>query len=490
MNNAILVFSLYFIFVVILTFVGTRQLGRKSTENFSEEFFVGGRRLGPVALAILVAAGAASTGTFVGSPGVSSQFGPGYFILFVTGQIAMNLFILGIFAKKMNIIGRRTKSETYIDILRHRYENYKPLIFVVLISVLTFLMAAIIAEFTGGSRIIQVMTGIPFEYSLIIFASIITLYTAFGGLKGVSIVGILQGIIMTVASIVLAVGYFTHFNGIGNIFEEVREIDPKLITPNFGGEFPLFEMLGYWLTYSVGLLGLPWAVQSVLGYRSTKTMRYAIVIGVVIVAFWTIFISSWGGVAGRVFSPDLEIPDLTIPVLSEGILPDALSGLVLAGVASAGQSTIAALFILASGSLVVNIYKVFINSQASESNIKKVSVLTVFAIGILAVILTLNPPPSLQILITFSMGGAASSLIAPMVLGLFWPRTNKYGAFIGVLSGLIGYIVFSQVNLGFDAFMQAPFLFAFPLSIIFTVLVSLITEKPDKETINIYFGKM
>src|SRR5699024_7778006 len=100
-----------------------------------------------------------------------------------------------------------TKSETYIDIIRHRYKNYKPLIFVILAAILTFLMAAIIAEFTGGSRIIQVMTGIPFEFSLIIFASIITLYTALGGLRGVSIVGILQGTVMTIASIVLAAGY-------------------------------------------------------------------------------------------------------------------------------------------------------------------------------------------------------------------------------------------------------------------------------------------
>src|SRR5699024_319041 len=118
------------------------------------------------------------------------------------------------------------------------------------------------------------------------------------------IVGILQGIIMTVASIVLIVGYLGHFGGITPIFDNLRDLDPNLLTPNFGGEFSLIEMFGLWITYGVAVIGLPWAVQSTLSYDSTKTMKYAIMIGIVFVAFWTIFIGGWGGPASRLFSPE------------------------------------------------------------------------------------------------------------------------------------------------------------------------------------------
>ena len=218
---------------------------------------------------------------------------------------------------------------------------------------------------------------------------------------------------MTVASLILVIGYLMHFNGIEPIFNGLETIDPKLLTPNYGGEFQLIEMVGYWFTYSIWVLGLAWAVQNTLGYKSTKTMKYAIVMGIVFVGFWTIFIGVFGGAAGRVFAPNLEIADMTIPTLSEGILPDWISGLVLAGVASAGQSTIAALFILASGSIVVNAYKAFINPNASGERIRKTTVITTISIGILAIILALNPPPSLQVIITFSPGGCATYLIAP-----------------------------------------------------------------------------
>lgn len=485
----ITVFAIYFIAIILLTFYSSRKLSSKSSENFSEEFFVGGRNLGPIALAILVAAGVMSTGTFIGTPGLSSQYGPGYIVLFAMGQIPLTLFVLGIFGKKINIVGRRTNSETYIDIFRHRYENWMPLIIILVVAILVALVSSAVAEFIGGSRVIQSMTGIPFEYSLIAFGVIITLYTALGGLKGVGIVGILQGFVMTVASLILVAGYISYNKGIAPIFQGLEEIDPNLLTPTYGGEFPLIEMITMWFTYSILLIGLPWGVQSALGYDSTKTMKRAMVLGITFVGFWTIFVSVFGGAAARIFSPDLEIADSAIPTLAQGMLPDSLAGIVLAGIASAGQSTIAALFILASGSIVVNVYKAFLNPGASSSRIKGMSITVTVLVGILTILLALNPPESLQVILTFSISGAASSLIAPLILGLFWPRTNKYGALAGIVGGLLSYLFLNQIYLGLDILQQATILFAVPLSFAFTIIVSLLTTKPSKETILTFFGE-
>lgn len=485
----IAIFSLYFLAIIGLTFYSSKKLKVQSSENFSEEFFVGGRNLGAIALAILVAAGVMSTGTFIGAPGLSAQFGPGYILLFGMGQIPLTLFVLGIFGKKVNIIGRRTSAETYIDIFRHRYENWIPLIVILVLAILLALISSAVAEFIGGSRVIQSMTGIPFEISLIAFGIIITLYTALGGLQGVGIIGVLQGFVMTVASLILIVGYISYNKGIAPIFQELKVIDPNLLTPNFGGAFPMIEMITLWFTYSILLIGLPWGIQSALGYDSTKTMKRAMVLGIFFVGIWTIFVTGFGGAAARVFTPDLPIADSAIPDLTQGILPDALAGLVLAGIASAGQSTIAALFILASGSIVVNVYKAFINPNATNNRIKIMSVTVTVLIGILTVLLALNPPESLQILLTFSISGAASGLIAPLILGLYWPRANKYGALSGILGGLLSYLLLNQVYLGVDLLQQATILFTVPLSFLFTIIVSLLTSKPSKETIQIFFGE-
>jgi len=308
--TTIIIFSLYFFTIIAITFVSTRKTQKAESGQFSDDFFVGGRQLGPLTLAILVAAGVVSAGTFIGTPGVSSTMGPGYTLIFTGGAIPLSLYVLGIFGKKINIVGRRTNSETFIDVFRYRFENNKLLMFTLVISIMTVLIVSVVSDFIGGSRVIQSMTGIPFEVSLIAFGGLITIYTALGGLRGVAFVGVLQGLIMTLGTIILVIFYLFHFGGLEPIMERLSNIDHKLLTPNYGGEISIYEMMGYWFTYGIGLAALPWGVQSTLGYGSVKNMKRAIIIGIIFVTIWITFVSSLGGAAGRAFAPDLATPDL------------------------------------------------------------------------------------------------------------------------------------------------------------------------------------
>lgn len=485
-----IVIVLYFAMIIYLTFRGTH---RKTEGSFSEDFYVGGRKIGPVALAILIAAGACSTGTFVGGPGLAGAYGLGFILVFVGSQICITLNILGIMGKKMNIIGRRTHAESYIDIFRYRYNNWKPLIFVLSIAIIVFLVTSAAAEFIGGSRVIETVTGIPYVGSIIAFGTIITLYTATGGLKGVSLVGIVQGFIMTAATIILVIGYMIALGGMPQIVQTLNAIDPNLLSPTSGGAFDFGYLIDKQFTYSIGCIGLPWAVQSALTYKDTKTMKTAIVTGTAMVMIWTILLSSWGGAAARAYAPDLMATtssDYFIPNLALGVLPNILAGVVLAGVAGAGQSTIAALFILAASTIVINIYHAYINPEADDATLKKMSMTVCAVVGIVCVILALTNPPTLQIFITFATGGCAASLIPGMVMGLYWPRCNRYGAFAAAVSGLGLYAFFTVVDIGIPLTLKAPFLFTFPVSIFLCYFVSKMTQPESKETIQIYFGEM
>lgn len=486
MDLTLVVFILYFIVIIGLTLYASRRMLKTSSATFESDYFVGGRRIGPIALAILVAAGVCSTGTFIGGPGLAGANGWGFIILFGFGQLVMNLFILGILGKKINIIARRVNAQSYLDVFRHRYASYKPLIGLLIVAILVFLITAASAEFVGGSRVIKTMTGIPFAYSLIGFGVIITAYTALGGLKGVTTVAILQGIIMTVASVVLIVGFIIHFGGVAPVFNEYRQINPIGQTP--GGATPLLTMFNFWITYGIGVLGLAWGVQGTLSYGSVKTMKRAIVAGIIMVTFWSVFMSV-AGVAAKVLFPNLSSSDLLIPNLTETVLPGALSGLVLAALAGAGQSTIGALFILASGTLVVSAYRTFTDRSLSARQTQLLSIIVTIGVGILVILLAFNPPSTLQIFITLSQGGSAAALAPTLILGLFWPRTNKYGALAGVIIGFSVYLVVSEVDLGIGIVGTLPLLVAAPLAIIGTVLVSLLTAEPPKQVVAAFFGR-
>src|SRR5699024_8058440 len=486
MSSTITVFLLYFIVIIGVTLYVSVRMFKTKKANFSSEYFVGGRRIGPLALAILIAAGVASTGTFIGGPGLSGENGFGFAMLFGFGQLIMNLFVLGIVGKKINIISRRINAQSYLDLFYYRFAAYKPLIILLLLALLTFLITAASAEFIGGSRVIQSMTGIPFSYSLIGFGIIIVAYTALGGLRGVTTVAMMQGIIMTLASVILIVAFIIHFGGVTPIFEASAELDPVRASP--GGTEPLYTMVDFWFTYGIGVLGLAWGVQGALSYRSVKTMKTAIVFGIIMVTFWTVFMSM-GGVAGKVLFPDLASSDLLIPNLAEEVLPGTLSGFVLAAVAGAGQSTIGALFILASSSIVVTAYKLLKDSQKNENHqrsqksVRMASIIVTICVGVLVVALAFNPPDTLQDFITLSQGGSAAALAPTLILGLYWPRMNKYGALAGILFGFASYFIIGSVEFGAEWLAHFPLILSAPIAFLAAISVSYLTPLSSRPII-------
>lgn len=485
MTSTLLVFILYFVGIIGITLYASVRMLRKSNGDFSNEYFVGGRRIGPLALAILVAAGVCSTGTFIGGPGLAGENGWGFTILFGFGQLIMTLFVLGIVGKKINIVSRRINAQSYLDIFYYRFAKYKPLTVLLLFALVVFLITAASAEFVGGSRVIQSMTGIPFTYSLIGFGVLIIAYTALGGLRGVTSVAMLQGIIMTAASIILIIAFLVHFGGITPLFEASASLNPAYTTP--GGTAPLRSMVDLWFTYSIGALGLAWGVQGALSYGSTRTMKIGIVAGIVMVTFWTIFMSL-AGVAGKLLFPNLASSDLIIPSLVDAVLPGSLAGFVLAAVAGAGQSTIGALFILASGSVVATGFKLVLKNEPSPRTVRNSSIIVTIAVGVVVILLALNPPETLQNFITLSQGGSASALAPALILGLYWPRFNKYGATAGVLVGFCSYFLISMVDLPWGWANEFPMLISSGLSLLAGSLVSKLTNPPEKEILEAFFG--
>ena len=119
---------------------------------------------------------------------------------------------------------------------------------------------------------------------------------------------------------------------------------------------------------------------------------------------------------------------------------------------------------------------------------RRLTVIVLFVIGLVVILLSANPPSTLQVFVTFAAGGSASALIPGIALGLYWPRTTKQGALAGVLSGMLCY---SWLTLSPPTTFlgQIPFLVSLPVSLVLTVLISLVTEKPSRETVELYFGE-
>ena len=98
-----------------------------------------------------------------------------------------------------------------------------------------------------------------------------------------------------------------------------------------------------------------------------------------------------------------------------------------------------------------------------------------------------SPPDAVQLLTNYAIGGLASGLFFPLLLGLFWKRANEYGAIAGTVVGFVYFVVGSNVPaicFGLNAFVPAVL-----ASGISMILVSLVTPKPRLGTIQVWFCK-
>ena len=480
-------FVFYLMVLVGIGLYSRRILGKTAVDKFAEEFYTAGRGLGAAVVAFMIAAGLCSVGTFVGGPGLSWSIGMPWVAL-IGLQIFMNFTILTGVGKKFAIIARRVNALSVGDLLYERADRDKRVAALYGVVTVIFLIAYCASQFLGATRIFEVMTGLSFYYALI-FAGIVTIvYSTLGGIRGVSLGALVQGIAMTIATIFLVGAVFKNvLNDYGSLLGATKAMAQVAGEKHISLYMPMRWEASMWFLFNWGLIASPHGLLAAMNYKSTKAAKRAIMLGAAIVTFWT-FAMLWSGFLSKIYFPELPVPDHAIPSLTLKFLPSWAAGIIFAGVISAAQSTIAAMTIIMSSAITQNIYKQVINPQATPEQMKRMSQYATLAVGLLAFLFALVQLPALEWIIIFAIGGSASALFWPIILGLFWKKGSKNSMLVSMITGLIVYIIakgiYKPLAFGMDAIIVAV-----TLSLITYVVVALVTkEEPSERVIKIFWG--
>ena len=154
---------------------------------------------------------------------------------------------------------------------------------------------------------------------------------------------------------------------------------------------------------------------------------------------------------------DKDIIVLSTPEVAK--LPDWVIALVAAGGLAAALSTAAGLLLVISSSLAHDLFVRYVTPNASES--KKVligRIAIIFGVGI-AGYFGINPPGFVGEVVAFAFGLAAASFFPVIFLGIFYKRTNRIGATLGMITGLVftmTYIVLCTSNKMFPWLYDDP----------------------------------
>ncbi|WP_432205246.1 sodium/pantothenate symporter (plasmid) [Cetobacterium somerae] len=451
--------------------------------NFMEEYFIGSRNMGGFVLAMTIIATYVGASSFIGGPGVAYKLGLGW-VLLACIQTPTAFLTLGILGKRLAIISRKIGGLTITDLLRARYKND---IVVILGSVimLIFFIGTVVANFVGGARLFESVTGLPYIVGLIIFSFVIITYTTIGGFRAVALTDAIQGGVMLIASGILFFTLLKSGGGMENIMRTIEQTNPVLLTPDSGGAIAKPFILSFWMLVGVAILGLPATTVRCMGFKDSKSMHNAMIIGTSVVGI-LMLVMHLIGVMGIAILPGITVGDKIIPTLAISKLHPILAGVFIGGPLAAIMSTVDSFLILSSATIVKDLYINYINPNPSDKKVKKLSLFTSLFIGIIVFFLSLDPPELLVWINLFALAGQEAAFFCPIIMGLYWKRANALGAIASMVFGVASYIYFSVFKVTFSGLHQIVPVIV--ISLIVFILGSYFGEKPDEETIDTFFN--
>jgi sodium/pantothenate symporter len=485
MTGAIISFLTYTVILASIGIWSYKIVEKVPISKYEEEFYAAGRGLGGIVVALIIAGGLASAGSFIAGPGMCYTYGYSW-VMIGNFQIFMNFLLLAPIGIIVGIVARRVNAVTYLDVFKARYQN-KGIIVILAVLVAVFLLPYMSTQFVGAARVISQMTGLGYFVALALGSLVVMIYCVLGGMRGTSLAIFIQGFVITIGCIILFIGTIKFAGGFQKSTEILAAQDMNLLSPTTGGSFsPMFSfsiacMTGFFI------VGMPHAMLGALTYKNTRALKRGIWMGAILVFLWT-FLLCMAGTIGRAITADLAVSDEIVPWLAMNVMPGALGGIVLAGIVAGIQTTVAAMAIIITSSIAKNLLREF-KPDISNEKVKFVSRLTMGGCFAIAIGLALLQPPAIQWIIFFSIGGLEAATFGPILLGMFWKKGNQWGALASIIWGMVIYAIGMGLNSQKVLWGAHPSFVSVITATIVYVVVSLLTPKPSDEIVRTFWGK-
>lgn len=429
MNAYILVIALYAAFLIgVGTFISRRV---KTTDDF----FVGGRKLGPLLLFITLVAPNIGAGSTVGVAGLG--FSSGISALWWIVASAIGTFILAVLVgPRIWELAKKHNFYTLGDYLEYRYnKNFRGLISL-LMAIGTIAIFA--GQLMGVAWILSVVADIGKNWGVVISAAVIVLYFCAGGLLSAAYVNIIEAAVKLVGFLI-AVPFVLNFVGgwHGLELKVAENLGNAALTADYFSLAGIGStaIIGFFLMLTPSFFLSPALIGKVYSAKNKNTVRRSTFFCGLVMLFFAIIPVILGMAAYAAF-PDLAQRDLALPYVMKECMPFWASALALAAIFSAEISAADAVLYMITTSFTKDLYKSFINPQISDEKLLKSSRFITIVAGIVGTMLAVVLPNVIAALsIFYSL--MSVSLTAPLLFGLFSKKTSTLSAFLAAGSGIL-----------------------------------------------------
>ena len=471
----------YMVFCVVVGIWAMRR-----TRN-SSDFFVAGRHLGPLVVALAVFSSTLSGFGFVGGPGLvySSGMSSMWMVIVSSFGYAIGFFLI---AKRIRMIAGVRNSLSLPDVIVARYDSQWVgglTAVTILLGVMGYLatqilaMALVLQSILSATEMfadISLVTCVVWSLGVLIF------YSATGGIVASVYTDVVQGSIMALAGLLILLTASSVFDGgLPQAVNTILADDGEAAMPF--GTLGVVTALGWAFVFGVGLAGQPHLITKMMMNRNISDNRVIFpvcLIGYVLAALLWFSV----GVAMRAAAIDGEILPLTAsdaaaPVFLAIFAHPVLAGIVFAALFAAIMSTSDGFLNIGTAALIHDLPKA-IRGRSIERELFWARVVTV-AITLVAAAFALysyyGNDRLVALLGAFGWGTFAAALVPVAVFGLNWKRATAPAAIVAIVVSLL-------INFGIEIFsIQLPFGVSGPylaiiVSLALFMLVSFMSKQP------------
>ena len=493
------------IYMAIVIIIGL-VFAKRANAN-SENYFLGGRTLGPWVSAMSAEASDMSGWLLMGLPGVAYWCGLADAMWTAIGLAAGTYINWLIVSKRLRRYSIKVNNSiTLPEFFSNRFHEKKKVIMTIaaLFILIFFTVYASSCLVTCG-KLFSTLFGAPYVVMMIVGAVFVLVYTILGGFLAESASDFMQAIVMITALVTILLIGTSAAGGLDAVVENARSYPGFLEffgiasptmedgvqavsngAPVFGAaqDYGALTVIST-LAWGLGYFGMPQVLLRFMAIRSERELpraRRIATVWVLISLAAAIFI----GIVGRALFPTAlgtagEAESVFI-LLSTNLLPAIVAGFVMAGILAATISSSDSYLLIAASAFSKNIFQGLLKKDATDKQVMKMSRIVLLAITAIAIIIALDENSVIFTIVSFAWAGFGATFGPLMLFSLFWKRINRAGAIAGMIGGgatvFIWKMLIRPLGGAFNIYELLP---AFIVSCILIVVVSLLTAPPSEE---------
>jgi len=458
---------------------------KNSTED-SSGYLLGGRQLGPAVTALSAGASDMSGWMVMGLPGAMYLSGLANIWIGVGLVVGAYINYLIVAPRLRAYTEIASDSITLPEFFENRFEDKTRLLRIVSsIVIIVFFTVYTSSGVVGGGKLFESSFGLSYELGLYVTAGVVVTYTLFGGFLAVSMTDFVQGCIMFVALVLVPIVIIFDFGSVSAISETISGLSSTHMDL-LAGTTALGIISS--LAWGLGYFGQPHIIVRFMAIRSLKDIKTARRIGMswMIVALAGAIATGFFGFA-YVAKHNIPMgdPETIFIVLSQVLFHPLIAGFMLAAILAAIMSTVSSQLLVTSSSLTEDVYKAFINKEASEKKLVFMGRICVVLVALLAIGMAYDRDSSILNIVSNAWAGFGAAFGPLIVFGLYWKRMTFAGALSGIVVGASTVLIWIYAPITIGEQSLSHFIYEIvpgvALSSIAIVVVSLLGDEPSDE---------